>query len=322
MNERGDCVQSRQYSASVNHLAKNIKDHIIRLLTLWKPMLTHILGDKLFLLLINWLGTPFFSGSMETATFEEHMDNTHVSLPRLSGSDLQPVPIQSLAGEITAGVRVVVWTGATAPTIIFHQGGGEIPFDQTISAAYRQGPSPTVNVIAVKTPFQTTQTELAESFVHFNNYVAMIASVVQTTEALIQSQDLAASSRVLVGGYSLGGFVSGRHHIIYNTADAYVPFVSGTAHAEIFLTTVRASKIARKQKEILRSRLNFTKNWAASDNSNVFPVLSRYDQLNRLAVQGPSYGDMALDIWTGGHLYGAKRPYLIRDKLESVLASL
>ncbi|WP_155839878.1 hypothetical protein [Hyphomonas jannaschiana] len=285
------------------------------------PLNTHILKDKLFLAIINLLGKPFFSGSAQSAAFLDHLDAISLDLPKLErdGSFIK-VPAHGLAGFMEAGLRVIHDAGADAPVVIYHQGGGEIPFDHTISAAYPSGSSSGTTVIAVKTPFQTTQEELRDRFVDFNNYVAMIACVVKLTEALLQSTELTGAACKVVAGYSLGGFVSGRHHIIYNTADAYIPFVSGTAHAEIFLTTVKAAAKARRNPEMLRSRLNFTEAWKKADNSNVFPVLGRYDQLNRLTVQGPSYCGTPFDLWPGGHLYGVQNPQLIRQKIEAVIA--
>jgi len=284
---------------------------------------THILKDKLFLTLINLLGKPFFSRSVDSAPFQDHLDALALELPRLDRDGaFMRVPADGLAGPMEAGLRVVHDAGAEAPVVIYHQGGGEIPFDYTISAAYPSGTPSGTTVIAVKTPFQTTQDELRERFVDFNNYVAMIACVVKLTEALIQSPEISRAACKVVSGYSLGGFVSGRHHVVYNTADAYVPFVSGTAHAEIFFTTVKAAAKARRNPEMLRSRLNFTEAWRQADNSNVFPVLGRYDQLNRLSVQGPSYAGTPFDLWSGGHLHGARNPKLIRQKIESVIAGL
>ena len=286
-------------------------------------MIKHILGDRLFLTLIGVLGKPFFSRSVETATFGEHLDAISLAVPILPDvGKFTPISIMGLAGPMEAGLKLISRGGPEAPVVIYHQGGGEIPFDRTVSAAFPPAMAADLTVIAIKTPFQTDQKELQERFQDFNNYVAMIASVVALSEALIQMPELSRASCKIVAGYSLGGFVSGRHHLHYNSADAYVPFVSGTAHAEIFLTTVKAAALARKRPEVLRTRLNYTEAWARHDNSNVYPVLGLYDQLNRLSVQGPSYGDMPYELWNGGHLHGAKHPHLIREKILSVISDI
>ncbi len=283
----------------------------------------HVIGDRLFLALIGIFGKPFFSQSVETGTFDEHLAAISFDLPELPEDDtFLPVPMTGLAGPMEAGLKVICRAGPDAPVVLYHQGGGEIPFDLTARGAFPADRANIATVIAIKTPFQTTQQELSERFVHFNNYVAMIAGVVALTEALIQSPELSAARCKIVAGYSLGGFVSARHHLLYNSADAYVPFVSGTAHAEIFLTTVKATQIARKRPDILRSRLNFAEAWKQTDHANVFPVLGKYDQLNQLKVQGPSYAELPYELWEGGHLFGAKHPHLIREKIESVIASL
>ncbi|WP_439620931.1 hypothetical protein [Hyphomonas sp.] len=280
----------------------------------------HILGDRLFLTLIRLFGTPFFSESVQTASFDEHLRATQLELPDLDQPGFIPVPVSGLADNMQAGLKWIRRSEASAPTILFHQGGGELPFDRTIGGAFPSNVHSNINVIAIKTPFQSDLKELKERFVHFNNYVAMIASVVQLTEALVQAQRDAGSRVILVAGYSLGGFVSCRHHLHYNSADAYVPFVAGTSHAEIFFTTVKAARSARKHPDIIRSRLNFGDAWKNTDNSNVYPVLAKYDQLNRLSVQGPSYGNLPYELWEGGHLHGARHPEQIREKLLSVIA--
>lgn len=286
-------------------------------------MIKHILGDRFFLMLIGVLGKPFFSRSVETATFNEHLDAISLAMPTLPDAGMfVPVPAMGLAGAMEAGLKVICRGAPEAPLVIYHQGGGEIPFDRTVSAAFPPDKAQGLTVIAVKTPFQTDQKELQERFLDFDNYVAMIASVVRLTEALMQMPEFSCAACKIVAGYSLGGFVSGRHHVHYNSADAYVPFVSGTAHAEIFLTTVKAAALARKRPEVLRTRLNYAEAWAGKDNSNVYPVLSRYDQLNRLSVQGPSYGDIPVELWEGGHLHGAKHPHLIREKILKVISEV
>lgn len=277
----------------------------------------HILGDKLFLLVTNTFGKPFFRLSSDTPLFDEHMRKTTVEIPPFNGEGTYDVSAATLAGPLTAGFRVLHWKGPEASTLIYHQGGGEIPFDRTICKAYPTNAATDLNVIAVRTPCQNTLSELTESFAHFNTYLAMMASVIQLTEGLVQSEFINQSPFTLVCGYSLGGFVTNRHHLIYNSADAYVPIVAGTLHGEIFLSTVPAARTIRRRPHYIRDRLNFSEAWAQRIHENVFPVLARYDQLNRLDVQGPSYGDMDVTLWPGGHLYGANRPHLIREIIDS-----
>lgn len=273
-----------------------------------------MLADILLLAAVRLLGKPFFAESVESADFDTHMAATKVAAPAIVRG-YQDVLAHTLAGPLTAGIKVLHWADDHAPVILHHQGGGEEPFDHIISQAFPQDrPSP-VNVVAIRTPCQGSRRELETSFTRLEVYLAMMASVVQLTEALLQSRSLSRSRRTVVSGYSLGGFVANRHHLLFNSADVYVPFMAGARHAEIFLSTVPAARSARRQPEILRSRLDFAAAWAERAHTNVFPVMGRHDRLNRLDVQGPSYGDRPLEVWDGGHLYGASHPERVREVL-------
>ena len=70
---------------------------------------------------------------------------------------------------------------------------------------------------------------------------------------------------------------------------------------------------------MIQQHLNFDDAWRRADHSNVYPQLGRFDQLNLLATQGPSYGDMEIDVWGGGHLYHVIHANLIREKLLGLL---
>jgi hypothetical protein len=272
------------------------------------------LADTLLLAVTRLFGKPYFSRSVASSPFVDHIRGVDLSLPRHWDRD-HDVAATTLAGPMTTGFRVLHWVGESAPTIIHHQGGGERPFDHIISRAFPAGSPGGVNVIAVRSPGQGTLREMETSFATLNYYMAAMACVVRLTEALLTAPQLVRSPRKLVSGYSLGGFVANRHHLLYDTADVYVPFMAGARHGEIFLSTVPASKLARRQPDQIRACLNFDREWAARDHPNVFPVLARNDRLNRLNVQLPSYAGTPVVIWDGGHLLGASQPELVRATL-------
>lgn len=273
-----------------------------------------MLADTLLLAVTRLFGKPFFSRSVASRPFVDHVGAVELLLPRTWERDHE-VAVSTLAGPMTSGFRILHWVGESAPTIIHHQGGGERPFDHIISRAFPSGSAGGANVIAVRAPGQGTLREMDANFATLNYYMASMASVVRLTEALLSAPQLVRSPRKLVSGYSLGGFVANRHHLLFDTADAYVPFMAGARHGDIFLSTVPASKLARRQPDHIRACLNFDEAWAERAHPNVFPVLARNDGLNRLNVQLPSYAGTPVAIWEGGHLLGVSRPELVRAAL-------
>ena len=282
----------------------------------------HILFDRAMLWAINRFGDPFFSASTESPPFEEHLERLRLDPLDIGGAGLCEIGAHTLAGTIEERVNVLHYLGPDAPLLVYNMGGGESPFDKTMQRTYPPSAKPPFSVVAVEAPYQRTLGQLKASFAHLNTYLAMIATAVKTTETILQQDAFAGSAAKVVAGASLGGFVSNRHHMVYDSADAYVPFVAGTRHGEIFLSTVPAAPAARAQPEYLRERLNFDAAWFERSHPNVFPQLGRYDQLNRLEIQGPSYGDMEIDIWDGGHLYNYYHPELMREKFRQVFTLL
>ncbi len=280
----------------------------------------HILLDRLLLLSANSFGDPFFSQSIESPTFKEHLDAVQLDSVTIDGTGYYEMDARTLAGTVKEQFHVMHFLGPEVPTLIYNMGGSESPFDKTMKKVYPLNSVTEINVVAVEAPYQRTIAELKAAFVHLNTYMSMIAVAVKTTELIVQSEAFRDAHTKLVSGASLGGFVANRHHMAYNSADAYLPYVAGTRHGEIFLTTINASEEARANPDQIRSRLNFDYDWFEREHPNVFPQLSRYDQLNQLEVQGPSYGDMEIDIWEGGHLYNYFHPKLMRQKFAQVFS--
>lgn len=282
----------------------------------------HILFDRIMLWAINQFGEPFFAESIESPPFEEHLDKVRLDPLTIRGAGVYEINAHTLAGTIEEQFNVLHYVGRDAPVLIYNMGGGESPFYKTMGRTFPPSSNPSFSVVAVEAPYQRTVRQLKASFVHLNTYIAMIATAVKTTEAILRDDAFSGASAKVVSGASLGGFVSNRHHLVYDSADAYVPFVAGTRHGEILLTTVPAAAAARAKPQYLRELLNFDRAWFERSHPNVYPQLARYDQLNRLEVQGPSYGDMAIDIWEGGHLYNYYHPKLMRRKYAKVFGLL
>lgn len=283
----------------------------------------HILFDRVMLWTFRQLGTPFFTSSILSPTFEQHLPNVRVDSDDITRQGYQEFDVTSLAGPVKLKIHVLHPLRSGAPLVIYNMGGGEAPFDSTITRAYPASESTGVNVVAVEAPYQRSRRQIGEAFVHLNTYLAMLAITVRMNELIVQSETFRDCPIKIVAGTSLGGFVSNRHHLAYNSADGYVPFVAGTRHGDIFLTTIRASTLVTENPDYIRERLNFDREWVSRPHPNVFPQLGRYDQLNQYKIQAPSYGpDVDIEVWNGGHLYHVIHPQLIRNKLDGTIAAL
>lgn len=277
----------------------------------------HVIFDKIMLWTFKTLGRPFFEDSVKTSSFETHLANVTFAGPEIVGSGAYEFTVHSLGEVVTQAVNVLHYVSATAPLVVYNMGGGEAPYDSTVKRIY---PEPDgFNVVAIEAPYQRSRQEIAHAFSELNNYMAMLAMTVKMNEHVLQAPVFVNARKKLVAGMSLGGFVANRHHLVYNTADIYVPFVAGTRHGDIFLTTVARSGLTMANPQVLRTHLNFEEEWLRREHHNVFPQLNRYDQLNQLEVQQPSFGEMPTTIWEGGHMYHVIHPRLARAKLDELI---
>ena len=142
----------------------------------------------------------------------------------------------------------------------------------------------------------------------FANFIAMLAVSVHLIEQLVQYNKKHSTGQILVAGTSLGGFITNLHHIHYNSADFYTPLLAGTAMDDAFLHSVYSRAVAKHAKEnsaAISSVLNFEEEFKAADNSNVFPLLARFDEIIRYELQKASYGNRPVVTINKGHTTGA-----------------
>jgi hypothetical protein len=287
----------------------------------------HALVDRLFLAMAraaSWRSGQYFRDGFESATFAEHLAESELTLPSLGAArpGLELVA-RTRAGELDCGLLILRRPDdPTAPLLVWNHGGGEIPFERTLARALASGEELGAHVVAVRAPHHRSLADLYAGVATLDRYLAMIAVATRLTECVLRAPELAGARRRVVAGFSLGGFVANRHHLAFDSAQAYVPFMAGTAQAEIFLTSYPAARRAREHPEALRRALDFGAEWRARSHPNVFPVLGRFDRLNRLEVQQPSYGELASEVWESGHITGAGASSAIRAVLARQLFPL
>jgi len=280
----------------------------------------HTLVDRAFLGLAraaSWRSGQYFRDGFQSALFAEQLAAVELELPALEGSRPErELVARTLVGELDCAVCVVQrHQDETAPLLVWNHGGGEIPYLRTLARALAAGEKLPAHVVAVRAPHHRSRSDLFAGVATLERYVALLAVAVAVTERVLRAREFARVRRRVVAGFSLGGFVANRHHLAFDSADAHVPFMAGTAHAEIFLTSYPAARSARAHPETLRAALDFGAEWRLRAHPNVFPVLGRFDALNRQEVQLPSYGELACELWETGHITGAGASPAIREAL-------
>lgn len=277
----------------------------------------HVVLDTVFLRALRVLTwrSKYFRDGVETAPFDAHLDAIDADWPTLAPHTTREIAVDTLAGTQHAAVAIKRWEGPDAPTLVWHHGGGEHPYDSTFDAIYPTPRTVPANLFVVRAPGHDRLGGVQTVGRTLRGYLAMQAVAVALTERIRH----AVAGRTVVAGYSLGGFVTGRHHVAYDSADAYVPLMAGTAHAEIFLTSVPGGRPALENPNHLRERLNFTCDWRQRTHDHVHPVLGVHDRLNRYETQAPSYPGLEPEAWSVGHLTGLRATNEIRRVLDDAL---
>jgi len=284
----------------------------------------HAWTDRIFLGIAraaSWRRGQYFREGADAASFDAQLGAVSLTLPSLASGTSWDLRAATRVGELDCGLRVLQRAAPDAPLLVWNHGGGEIPFERTISRALAAGPPLPATVVALRAPHHRSRSDLFAGVATLERYVALLAVAVALNERVLRAPAFRDARRRVVAGFSLGGFVANRHHLAFDSADAYVPFMAGTAQAEIFLSTYPAARRARAQPDALRAALDFRASWAARAHPNVFPVLGSHDQLNRLDVQAPSYGGIPLEIWDAGHITGANAAAAIRAALARRIAT-
>ena len=266
------------------------------------------LTDRAVFRLGAFLGSEkaYFRDGLKTRSFQEHVEAVRLHLPRNFGRGLHELRARTLEGVMHPAFRVYQWHGNAAPVLIYNHGASQVPFDGIFAAIFKRESSSLpirANLIVIRAPYhRRDRFELNEGAATLSRFLAVMAVSVRLTEELVRAAGKRGAKRVVVAGLSFGGFIANRHHLIYNSAHAYVPLAAGASFADVFLGTPAASPFALKNPETIRKHLNFAAVWKNTDRSNVFPVLARHDEVSRLEIQGPDYGNRPVEIWDRGHI--------------------
>jgi predicted esterase YcpF (UPF0227 family) len=268
----------------------------------------------------------FFSQSLESPIFSEILETTSLQLPEIRGEGIYEAPAETPVGVLDPAFYVAQWLGDDYPTLIYHHGNNERPFDFGVFSknsfkhvVLAQREQFAANLIALRAPYHQSLTHYMGQITHLVNFAAMLAVSVQMMEALQVRIREQGSASVMVTGISLGGWVTNLHRAFYNSADLYAPMLAGAALDEVFTTSAYrrlTGELALSKPEQVRHVLNFEAQFASVNTDNVFPLLARHDQIIVYNRQKQCYGERSMTVLEKGHTtaalaYGSLRDFLL-----------
>lgn len=271
----------------------------------------------------------FFASGVQSPSFEENIAAIELDSPTISGEGIFEMKVKTLVGELDPAVRVAKWMGFDYPTIIYHHGNNERPFDFKKTAKntfyktlVRSKDSIDANLIVVRAPFHNCSLSCyQEKMTELKNFVAMISTSVKLNEVLVQNLKGNSKAPVITTGISLGGWVTNLHRGIHNSSTAYIPLMAGTFLGELFLQSKYrklTSDLALNNPEQIKSVLNFDELFQTINSKNIFPLLCKYDQFIEYDVQQESYRDYPLKTIEYGHVTGALNTEILKEHILEV----
>ena len=268
--------------------------------------------------------SKYFRQSVQSQAMDEHLAAIRLELPPIDGEGVYELPAQSLAGELDPAFRVSQWLGADHPTIIFHHGTNENPYDRSFKSIFPHHKMEIpVNLIVVRAPFNSTLKAFTAAIGQLDHYAAMMAASVRLIDELVSYCQGQGAVPVLVSGISLGGFVTNLHHAHSGRADVYAPLLAGAAMDSVFLDSIYHKLIAANDEAsmaTIRHVLNFEDAYVQANQQKAFPLLGRYDQYICYERQKQGYGDRPITLLEKGHVTAALAYTQLRQHVMQAMA--
>ena len=272
----------------------------------------------------------FFARSLDARPLVEVAAESETTVNNLSRAGERTVTVDTPVGAFEAAYLPWQWFGPDRPTIIYHHGSGERPFDfgrvgsnsfrRLFVAADRTVPA---NLVAVRAPFHDrSNADYARAMGDLENFVGMLAASVGLIDALATRAGDRTSSPILASGISLGGWAVNLHRACFDAVDRYVPILAGAALGEMFVSSVYRKMTAepvRRRPDHLREVLDFEEEFTAVGADDCSPLLARYDRIVEYDRQRPSYEGMPLSVLERGHVTGSLATDRLREHVRSVL---
>jgi hypothetical protein len=274
----------------------------------------------------------FFTRSLDSRPLVEVVTGSRARVDDIHRAGERTVTVDTPVGAFEAAYMPWQWRGPDYPTLIYHHGSGERPFDfsRFSSNSFRRlfvaaDEAIPANLVAVRAPFHDgSSMDYARAMGDLENFVGMLAASVGLIDALATRASNRTSTPVLASGISLGGWAVNLHRACVDTVDRYVPIFAGAALGEMFVSSVYRKLTAgpaRRRPDHLRDVLDFEAEFTAVGVDDCSPLLARYDRIIEYDRQRPSYEGMPLFVLDKGHVTGSLATGRLREHVRSVLST-
>ena len=274
----------------------------------------------------------FFARSLDSRPLGEVASDTEASVDDVGRAGERTVTVDTPVGAFETAYMPWQWCGPDYPTLIYHHGSGERPFDfgRFSSNSFRRlfvASDETVpaNLVAVRAPFHDrSNMDYARAMGDLENFVGMLAASAGLIEALATRASERTSRPVLASGISLGGWAVNLHRACFGTIDRYVPLFAGTALGEMFASSAyrkMTAGAARRRPNYLREVLDFEDEFTAVEADDCAPLLARYDRIIEYDRQRPSYEGIPLSVLDKGHVTGSLATDRLHEHVLRVLST-
>jgi hypothetical protein len=270
----------------------------------------HEAVDRLHVALLCHLIPPVFRHGIDSPPLSAHLAAVQLTLPTLTAARHYTVRAHTLIGEVTAGFQVRWGPQPDLPVIVYHHGIAEMPYDKSFRGIFRGSLPVQAHLVAIRAPFHRTWLDLLPGLASMRHFLTMCAVAVQLGESVRQALLTRGARGSVVVGTSLGGFLALLHHLIFGTADGYVPLLAGPDLAHVMLDTHYRRFLASQalaHPTLLQELLDLRHALQASDTRRVLPLLAQHDRDMLYAHHAACYAASGVPVVTiaRGHITGS-----------------
>ncbi|WP_418283092.1 hypothetical protein [Halorubrum sp. DTA98] len=274
----------------------------------------------------------FFSRSLESSPIDEAVRNTECTVGDLQPDTVEEITATGPAGEFQAGYLVHHWEGSDVPTLLYHHGSGENPFNfgRISSNSFRRIFSSKsgfdANLIALRAPFHDrSNREYIRAMGELENFVGMLATSTALIQALTERLRDEGCPVILASGISHGGWAVNLHRAYYGGLNRYVPIFAGARLDDLFVSSIYrklASDSVQKNQDKVAATLDFESDFTAVEGDGCDPLLARYDRIVEFESQRPCYAGLGLDVLEKGHVTGSLATDALRNHVQQSLLAV